>query len=111
MRIIDRYTLRPVISVFISCIFIFLFLYVIIDILSHLEDILKHGVKIETLLRSYATYVPVMFVQIAPFACLLSTLYTFATLNHHNEIIAMRASGLSVFQVTKTAILLGTVVS
>ncbi|MBM3246858.1 MAG: YjgP/YjgQ family permease, partial [Candidatus Omnitrophica bacterium] len=38
-------------------------------------------------------------------------LYTFGTLNRNNEIIAMRASGLSVFQITKTVIILGMIVS
>jgi len=52
-----------------------------------------------------------MFVQVAPFACLLSTLYTFSKLNHNNEIIAMRASGLSIFYITKTAIIFGAIIS
>ena len=52
-----------------------------------------------------------MFVQIAPFACLLSTIYTFSKLNHDNEIIAMRASGLSIFYITKTVIIFGAVIS
>lgn len=52
-----------------------------------------------------------MFAQIAPFACLLSTIYTFSKLNHNNEIIAMRASGLSIFYITKTVIIFGAVIS
>lgn len=111
MRILDRYTLRPLVFIFIGCIFVFLFLYVIIDVLSHLDDILKNKTALEVLAVYYLTYLPVMFVEIAPFACLLSTLYTYATLNQHNEIIAMRSSGLSIFQVTKTAILFGIIIS
>jgi len=52
-----------------------------------------------------------MFVQIAPFACLLSTLYAFSKLNHDNEIIAMRAAGLSVIYITKTVIIFGALIS
>jgi lipopolysaccharide export system permease protein len=54
---------------------------------------------------------PIMFVQVAPFACLLSTLYAFSKLNHDNEIIAMRAAGLSVFYITKTVIIFGLLIS
>lgn len=111
MRILDRYTTGPLIAVFINCIFAFLFLYVIIDVLSHLDDILKNKTQIETLVSYYLTYLPVMFIQMAPFACLLSTLYTFSTLNHHNEIIAMRSSGLSIFQVTRPAVFFGIIIS
>jgi lipopolysaccharide export system permease protein len=59
----------------------------------------------------YLLSLPMMFVQVTPFACLLSTLYTFGRLNHTNEIIAMRAAGMSVFQITKTVIIFGFVVS
>lgn len=111
MRILDRYILRSVLALFFSCIFIFLFLYVIIDTLSHLEDILKQHITLVFLLKYYLTYLPIMLAQVSPFACLLSVLYTFGKLNHNNEIIAMRSSGQSIFQMTKTVIIMGFVVS
>lgn len=86
-------------------------MYVIIDVLSHLEDILKQQSNIKLLIQYYLSYLPIMFVQVAPFACLLSTLYAFGKLNHENEIIAMRSSGLSVFQISKTVIIMGLLMS
>ena len=111
MRILDRYILKSVLIIFFSCIFIFLFLYIIIDILSHLEDVLRQQVGLSLLIQYYLSYLPIMFVQVAPFACLLSTLYTFGKLNYDNEIIAMRSSGLNIFQITKTAIIFGFIIS
>jgi len=111
MRILDRYVLKSVVSIFISCIFVFLFMYVIIDVLSRLEDILKLHVHFSLLAQYYLVNLPVMFIQVAPFACLLSTIYTFSKLNHNNELIAMRASGLSIFYITKTAIIFGFLIS
>lgn len=111
MRILDRYILKSALSIFFSCIFVFLFLYVIIDVLSHLEDILKQQVSLSILAQYYLVNLPIMFVQVAPFACLLSTLYTFGKLNQDNEIIAMRSSGLSIFQITKTVIIFGLLIS
>jgi len=88
-----------------------MFLYMVIDILSYLEDILKYKVSINTLLQYYLSYLPVIFVQVTPFSCLLATLYTFAKLNRDNEIIAMRASGISIIGVSKTVIILATILS
>ena len=107
MRILDRYILKSVIYIFLSCIFAFLFLYIIIDILSTLEDILKHHTTLILLVRYYISNLPNMFVQISPFACLLSTVYTFSKLNHNNEIIAMRSSGLSILGIAKNVLLFG----
>ncbi|MBI4706331.1 MAG: LptF/LptG family permease [Candidatus Omnitrophica bacterium] len=111
MRILDRYTLKPVVKIFISCVFIFLFLYIIIDVLTRLEDLMKLKIPIYILAQYYLLNLPVMFVQVSPFACLLSTLYSFGKLNQDNEIIAMRSSGLSVFQITKTTIVFGVIIS
>jgi len=86
-------------------------MYVIIDVLSRLEDILKNQIHYTLLVQFYLNNLPIMFVQVAPFACLLSTLYTFSKLNHNNELIAMRASGLSIFYITQTAIIFGVMIS
>ena len=111
MRILDRYILKSVLGLLVTCLFTFLFLYVIIDIFSHLEDILKNQVGISLLLQYYFSYLPIIFVQVTPIACLLAILYTFGRLNRNNEIIAMRASGLSIFQISKTVIMLGIILS
>jgi lipopolysaccharide export system permease protein len=111
MRIIDRYILKSVIYIFISCIFSFLFLYVIIDLLSNLDEILKHRATLILLARYYLSYLPVMFIQVSPFACLLSTVYTFGKLNHANEIIAMRSSGLSTFEISRNVLFFGMIIS
>jgi lipopolysaccharide export system permease protein len=99
------------ISLFVSCVFVFTFLYVIIDILSNLELILKQQLPHSALIQYYLSYLPIMFVQVAPFSCLLATVYTFGRLNHENEIIAMRSSGLSIFGITKNVIIFGAMVS
>lgn len=111
MRILDRYILKSIISIFLSCIFIFLFLYVVIDLLSNLDEVLKHQATLMLLVRYYLSYLPIMFVQVAPFACLLSTVYTFAKLNHNNEIIAMRSSGLSIFAIARNGLIFGFLIS
>jgi len=111
MRILDRYIFRSVVSIFLLCLFTFLFLYIIIDLFAHLDDILKMRTGMELLIQYYLSYLPYIFVQIAPFACLLATLYAFARLNHDNEIIAMRSSGMSIFAIARTAIIFGFAVS
>jgi lipopolysaccharide export system permease protein len=111
MRILDRYIFRSVAAVFLLCLFTFIFLYIIIDLFSHLDVILKMKAAGELLIYYYASYLPFIFVQIAPFSCLLAVLYVFARLNHDNEIIAMRSTGMSIFAITRTVLLFGIMVS
>lgn len=111
MRILDRYILNSMIRIFIACILVFLMLYVIIDVFGHLDEILKQKTSIELLFIYYLNFLPFIFVQVAPFACLFGCLYTLGALNRNNEIIAMRTSGLSIFQITKTLIIFACLVS
>ncbi|MFA5092878.1 MAG: LptF/LptG family permease [Candidatus Omnitrophota bacterium] len=111
MRILDRYILKSILLIFLSCIFLFLFLYVVIDLLSNLDEVIRHKTTLVLLIRYYLSYLPVMFVQVSPFACLLSTVYTFGRLNHNNEIIAMRSSGLSIYEIARNALIFGLVIS
>lgn len=111
MRILDRYILKSVVGLFLGCLFSFLFLYIIIDVFANLDEILKQRVNLLILLEYYLSYLPIIFVQVSPVACLLSTLYTFGKLNRNNEIIAMRSCGLSIFQIAKTVLIFGIIVS
>lgn len=111
MRILDRYILKSVLTLFFQCLFTFLFLYIIIDVFSHLDEILKQKANLDMLGDYYLAYLPIIFVQVSPIACLLSILYTFGSLNRNNELIAMRSAGLNIFQITKTVIIFGIIVS
>ena len=111
MRVLDRYIVREFISPFIYCIAVFVSLYIVIDLFNHLDDILKQGVSISTLYSYYLSFVPIIFVQTAPIAVLLSTIYILSKLNKHNEVVAMKANGISLIQMLRPFICLGFVLS
>ena len=111
MRILDRYILKSVLGIFLGCLLTFILLYVVIDVFSHLDDILKQKVPIMILAKYYLSFLPIIFVQITPICCLLSTLYAFGKLNRDNEVIAMRSSGLSVLQITRAVIIFALLIS
>ncbi len=111
MRILDRYIIKSVLAIFFTCLFTFILLYVIVDAFYYLQEILKQKLNPVVMLQYYLSYLPIIFVQVSPIACLLATLYTFGTLNRNNELIAMRSSGLSIFDITKLLLIFGVMVS
>ncbi len=111
MKIIDRYIVREFILPFFYCLFVFVSLYVIIDLFSRMEDILKHHVDWPVLLRYYAAFLPIIFVRTAPVAVLLSTLYVLGNLSKYNEITALKASGLNIWRLTLPFFCLGLIIS
>jgi len=111
MRIIDRHILKSLILNFLGSLFVFLFLYIIVDLFGRLDEILKNKVPIFVLRDYYLTFLPVVFNRTAPVASLLACLYTLGKLNRNNEILALRASGVSILQIAGPIILFGLVLS
>ncbi|MFH1360246.1 MAG: LptF/LptG family permease [Candidatus Omnitrophota bacterium] len=111
MRILDRYISNSVISIFVSTILIFCFLYILIDVASNLSEIIDRKVPLNILLLYYSTFLPVIFIHTSPIACLLAVLLTFSRLNNNNEIIALRSSGLNFWRIAKPALSFALIVS
>jgi len=110
MRIIDKYILKTFLTCFFACLIIFLFLYIIIDLFGLLEEIIKNKVPFSIIAKYYITFLPTIFLQTSPFACLISIVYTLGKINYHNELIAMRISGLSILKISFPIILCGIII-
>jgi len=104
MRILDRYITKSVILTFLGTTLIFCLLYVLIDWASNLDEFLDRKVSLTILLRYYLNYLPIIIAQTSPIACLISTLLVYSNLNSHNEVIALRSSGMNFWQITKPVI-------
>lgn len=111
MKIIDKYITRGFIWPFLYCLFIFLFLYIIIDLFGHLDVIVKQDIPFSVIKTYYLTSLPFIFVQTTPFAVLLATVFLLGNLNRHNEIIALRASGINSLRIIAPILLLGTAIA
>jgi len=96
MKILDRYLIKNFILPLAYCLFLFCFLYIVIDIFSHLDDILRNKVPLSIILQYYSSFTPLIFVQTSPVASLLAIVYMLSMLNKNNELIAVRACGISV---------------
>lgn len=111
MKIIDRYIIRGFIAPFLYCLFIFLFLYIIIDLFGHLDDIIKQNIPSSVVWTYYISSLPLIFVQTTPFAVLLATVFLLGNLNRHNEIVALRASGINTLRIIAPLLLMSVLAS
>lgn len=111
MKILDRYLIKKFIFPFLYFLALFIFLYIIIDLFEHLDQILKSKTPFLILLKFYLLNIPVIFVQIAPLTALIATLYTLGKLNRYGEIVAMRSSGVSVTRIISPFLFLALFIS
>lgn len=111
MRIVDRYLLRSFIWPLAYCLVLFSVLFVVIDGFNHLDDYVHHGVSLKIVLTYYYYLFPSVLVQIVPISVLVAILFGLGNLNKHNEIVAMKASGVSVFHILSPYIFVGILTS
>ena len=111
MRIIDRYIIASIIRIFFALLLTFCLLYVLIDSFSHLDDFIENNIPWVEIIQFYFSFLPIIFVNTSPIACLIATLLSYSQLNSHNEIIALRSNGLDFFTIARPALCFGLLVS
>ena len=111
MKIIDKYITGGFVGPFIYCLFVFMFLFIIGDLFGHLDAIIKQGVGLDIIKTYYLALLPFIFVQTAPFAVLLATIFLLGNLSRHNEITALRASGVNTLRIITPLIFIGIAIS
>ena len=99
MRILDKYILKHTVTGYLFILLVFVGLYFVIDLFSSLSDILKAKAPLDIILKYYAFTIPLIFLRVSSLALLISILYTFGEMNRTNEIVSMRASGVSIFRI------------
>lgn len=76
-----------------------------------LGDISKNHIPVSMVLSYFRFLVPLMVYELAPLATLVSTLVTLAVLAKNNEVIAFKASGVSLYRLVLPLTLAGCIVA
>ncbi len=97
-RILDEYVLREFLSMFVLVLAGFVLLMIIFTFFDLIGDILRNHVALATVGDYLLNLTPSMLYQIAPLAVLIAALVTFGLLNRNSEIVAMKATGISLYR-------------
>jgi len=111
MRLVDKYIFRSFFAPLLYCLFIFISIYCIVDLFGHLDEIIREKIGIITLFIYYLAYIPRIIVEVMPVSMLIATMYTLENFIRHNEISALRASGIGIWDILKPFLITGLLVS
>ena len=111
MKIMDKYILKHFFIIFIFCLATFVFLYIAIDMIDKLNEMIENNVDLRVLFPYYLNFVPIVFVYMAPISVLVATMFSLGTFSKNNEITAMRASGISLLRILMPLIITGFLIS
>lgn len=112
MRLLDRYLLRELLVPFGYCLSGFLIFLISFDLINHMDTFQKARLKPLEIAMYYIIRTPADLVfPIVPAAWLLALLYAMVHHARHNELIAMRAAGVSIWRVALPYLALGFLLS
>ena len=97
-KIIDIYIFKEMIPNFVTSLVVFTFLVLAGRILRLTEWMVNHGISLVQVLLITLYTLPYVFFFTLPMASLLASLIAFSRLNEDNEIIALKSSGISLYQ-------------
>ncbi len=97
-RILDEYVVREFLIMFILVLCGFVMLMLVFTFFELISDILRNRIPLSTVGQYLINLTPSMLYTIAPLAVLIAVLVTFGVLNRNSEIIAMKATGISLYR-------------
>ncbi len=107
MKILPRYLFKNLAQPLLYLLLAFSLLFIIADFMNDGIDLVKSKVSPLVILRYYSLVLPSNTIFIVPICLLLSTLYSLSMLTRHSEIVAMRASGVSIYRIVRPYMLMG----
>lgn len=110
-RLMDLYLLRRFLSYFALLMIVFVFLFEAFTFFELLDDIARHGVAFLVVVEYFVFFTPYLLYNLAPLAALVAVLVTLGTMSKNNEIVAVKAGGISLYRLAIPLLLTGLVLA
>ena len=108
---INRYLFKEVFLSFVVAFMFFFFIFVVNVLLLKAEDIFSKNVPFDDVFLIILYSIPKYMIFTIPFGTLVGSLMAMGRLNADNEILALRASGISIFKIFLPILVLGLMLS
>jgi len=97
-RILDEYIVREFLAMFLMVLAGFVLLMIVFTFFDLIGDILRNRIALRVVGDYLLNLTPSLLYQIAPLAVLIAALVVFGVLNRNSEIIAIKATGISLYR-------------
>ncbi len=95
MRIISRYISQELAKIIAICLGTFIAIYLVIDFFERIDDFLDRQLSLSLAVQYFLLKLPLIVQQGIPMGVLMGTLITLGLVARSNELMALKASGVS----------------
>jgi len=111
LPVIGRHVAVEFLRAFALTVLAFLAIYVLADFFDRFDSFLQHDARAGTIIRLFLYRIPLIITQVTPVAVLAGGLVGLGLLARQNEFVAMRACGISIWQIILPLSLVAMVIS
>jgi lipopolysaccharide export system permease protein len=111
MTILTIYILRETTKIFVITLLAFVMIYVLVDFFERIDNFIEAGAELHYMVIYILLKLPLVVDQMTPVAVLMSTIIALGLLAKGNEIMALKASGVSPFRIITPMLALSLFVS
>jgi len=109
MTVLDRYITRQILRFFGATLALVTVIYIIADFFDKVDNLINTGLPFHKAAFYFLSRIPIE--QLIPASTLLSVMLVFGLMNKHNEIIALKAGGVSIYRLLKVPFVMGVLFS
>ncbi len=109
MKILDRYIIREFLKIFVICLIVFVFVFLLIEITDKIKYYFQYNPPGMLMLKYFLVKIPGYLFFTLPMAILLAGMLSLLTMAKHSELIAMQAGGVDAISIARPLILVGVI--
>ena len=100
MTTISRYVLATFLRYYGLLCGMFVFIYLLVDFLDRVDNFIEYRSTVHEVLLYFAYKMPFIILQMSSVSVMLAVVVTFSMMHRHNEIVALKAGGVSVYRLS-----------
>jgi lipopolysaccharide export system permease protein len=100
MNLLDRYLFKQFAKNMVLVMAALVTIYVLIDFFERVDDFIENQKSLGLAVKYFVLKIPLIIEQMTPIIILLGGIIVLGLLNHHGEILALKAVGIHTFRIT-----------
>lgn len=110
MTVLDRFISKEYLKLFLLILISFLSLYLIVDFFDRMRMFMSNNATLFQIISYVISKIPMIISQIIPAAALIAALMTFGSMSRDNEIVAMKANGISLYRTAAPVLIISVII-
>jgi len=99
MKLLDTYLLKKFLLNLVFGVTAFIVIFLVMNIVENVDKFIDKGAGISTVALYYLYFIPNIISLTLPISMLLATLFSIGNLTSHNEIVAQKSAGVSLYRI------------